>query len=73
MCRNIKKLRRPAGLPSDREIEDAALQFVRKVSGYREPSQANRQAFEEAVSEIAAATRTLLGNLVIRRSHSAQR
>jgi hypothetical protein len=63
MCRNIKQLRRPDEIPSDEEIEAAALQFVRKVSGYRAPSRANRAAFEQAVIEVAAATRTLFENL----------
>jgi hypothetical protein len=63
MCRNIKQLRQPDEIPSDEEIEAAALQFVRKVSGYRAPSRANRAAFEQAVTEVAAATRTLFENL----------
>jgi len=66
MCRNIKKLRRPEDPPTEQELHDAALQFVRKVSGYREPSQANREAFDSAVSEIASATRLLFENLVVR-------
>ena len=66
MCRNIKKLRHPDSQPSNRELQDAARQFVRKVSGYREPSNANREAFERAVSDIATATRTLFDNLVVR-------
>jgi hypothetical protein len=62
MCRSIKKLRgeQPA---SDVEIEEAALQFVRKISGYRIPSRANEAPFEEAVGEIADASRRLLGAL----------
>ena len=64
MCRNIKKLRNPEGPPTDRELEDAALQFVRKVSGYRVPSRANEAAFNRAVSSIAAATRDLFDSLV---------
>lgn len=64
MCRNIKTLRRPDEFPTDEEIEAAALQFVRKVSGYRVPSRANRAAFEQAVAEVANATRTLFENLV---------
>lgn len=54
MCRNIKKLRRPERLPADSELEDASLQFVRKISGYGTPSQKNQVAFEAAVHEIAA-------------------
>jgi hypothetical protein len=60
MCRNIKQLRRPDDLPGEEEIELAALQFVRKVSGYRAPSRKNKEAFERAVEEIAAATRALI-------------
>lgn len=50
----------------DEDIEAAALQFVRKVSGYRQPSKANAEAFETAISEIGVATRKLLDNLVVR-------
>jgi hypothetical protein len=60
MCRNIKQLRQSAGLASEQEINDAALQFVRKVSGYRKPSRRNQEAFEQAVLDVAAATRRLL-------------
>lgn len=60
MCRSIRQLRRPEGLATDEEIEAAALQFVRKVSGYRKPSRANEEAFDKAVAEIAASTRRLL-------------
>ncbi len=63
MCRNIKPLRLPDRQPTDQEITEAALQYVRKVSGYRKPSQANQQAFDEAVEEIAAATSKLLQGL----------
>jgi hypothetical protein len=63
MCRSIKQLRGPAQPPSDEEVQAAALQFVRKVSGYRAPSQKNRAAFEQAVAEIAASTRALLEKL----------
>ena len=66
MCRSIKQLRRFDQAPTDEEIEAAALQFVRKVSGYRVPSAANQQAFETAVADIAHTTRFLLDNLVIR-------
>jgi hypothetical protein len=60
MCRSIKTLRRPQEPATDEEIHAAALQFVRKVSGYRQPSKANTEAFEAAVGEIARASRTLL-------------
>jgi hypothetical protein len=60
MCRSIKQLRRPDAPPTDEEIEAAALQFVRKISGYRAPSKANAPAFNAAVEEIGAASRRLL-------------
>lgn len=63
MCRNIKKLRIPDNPPTDEEITLAALQFVRKVSGYQKPSRVNQPAFEAAVDEIASATRRLLSQL----------
>jgi hypothetical protein len=66
MCRNIKTLRRPEAPPTEEELRSAALQFVRKVSGYRTPSRLNREAFDQAVDEIAAATQRLLDNLVTR-------
>lgn len=66
MCRNIKKLRRPDRAPTDQELSEAALQFVRKVTGYRKPSKANEEAYERAVAEISAATRALFDDLVIR-------
>jgi len=63
MCRSIKPLRLPDRKPTDQEISEAALQYVRKVSGYRKPSRVNQDAFEEAVNEIAVATSKLLQNL----------
>ena len=63
MCRSIKTLRRYDQVASEDEIEAAALQFVRKVSGYRKPSPANAPLFEAAVAEIAASTRELLAAL----------
>ena len=71
MCRSIKQLRNPAEPPTDAEIEAAALQYVRKVSGYRKPSAANQAAFEATVAEIAGATQRLLDNLVTRPQPSA--
>ena len=59
MCRNIVQLRQPDRPPTNEEIALAALQFVRKVSGYRKPSRANQPAFDDAVAEVAAATRRL--------------
>jgi hypothetical protein len=66
MCRNIKQLRQPEQPPTEEEVRLAALQFVRKVSGYRVPSRANQQAFEQAISEISEATQRLLESLVTR-------
>lgn len=63
MCRNIKPLRKLEREVTDEEIRDAALQFVRKVSGYRKPSRLNETAFNLAVEEIALATQKLLSNL----------
>ena len=66
MCRSIKTLRRPGESATDQEIYEAALQFVRKVSGYRTPSQANQAVFEDAVREISRASRKLLASLKVR-------
>ena len=66
MCRSIKTLRRPDSPAADEEIRAAALQFVRKISGYRKPSRANEQAFSAAVDEIAASSRLLLDSLKTR-------
>ena len=63
MCRSIKTLRRPDELAADEEIRAAALQFVRKVSGFRQPSQRNAAAFEAAVDEITDASRRMLDSL----------
>ncbi len=63
MCRSIKTLRRQGEPATDEESAAAALQYVRKVSGYRKPSQANTEAFDGAVDEIAAASRRLLDAL----------
>jgi hypothetical protein len=60
MCRSIKTLRTGATPASDEEITAAALQYVRKVSGYRKPSAANEPAFEAAVAEVAEASKRLL-------------
>jgi hypothetical protein len=60
MCRNIKQLRNAAQPATSEEIELAALQFVRKVSGYRKPSKRNQAAFDQAVVEIARTTQKLL-------------
>ena len=63
MCRSIKTLRRPEIEATDEEVAAAALQFVRKVSGYRVPSRKNAEAFDGAVAEIAAASKRLLESL----------
>ena len=63
MCRSIKTLRRPEAEATDAEVAAAALQFVRKVSGYRVPSRKNAEAFDGAVAEIAAASKRLLESL----------
>jgi hypothetical protein len=67
MCRSIKTLRRADEPATDEEVAAAALQFVRKVSGYRVPSQRNREAFELAVGEVAEASRRLLDTIAIAR------
>lgn len=59
MCPNIKRLRYPDHPPTDQELHDAALQFIRKISGFRAPSRANQDAFDAAVDEVAAAGRKL--------------
>ena len=63
MCRSIKTLRRREEPATDEEVHAAALQFVRKVSGYRIPSRANEAVFEAAVDEIAASSKKLLASL----------
>jgi len=63
MCRSIKTLRRRDVKPTDQEIHDAALQFVRKISGYRAPSRANTAPFEAAVRDVSASSRRLLDAL----------
>jgi hypothetical protein len=60
MCRSIKTLRRTDAPATDEEVRAAALQFVRKVSGYREPSRKNSEAFQDAVDAVAEASRQLL-------------
>jgi hypothetical protein len=60
MCRSIKVLRKPDGQPTDQELHEAALQYVRKVSGYRVPSKKNTEAFDDAVREVTDVSRRLL-------------
>jgi hypothetical protein len=64
MCRNIHTLFNFDPEATDEEIRGAALQYVRKISGFTKPSQANAQAFERAVDEVAAASKRLLDSLV---------
>jgi hypothetical protein len=64
MCRNIKTLFNFEPPASELEIRDASLQFVRKLCGFNAPSQANREAFDRAVEEIATSARTLIATLV---------
>jgi hypothetical protein len=66
MCRSIKTLRGQEPPATEEEVHAAALQFVRKVSGYRTPAARNQEAFEAAVDEIAASSRRLLETLVTR-------
>ncbi|MGI8576150.1 MAG: DUF2277 domain-containing protein [Egibacteraceae bacterium] len=65
MCRSIQTLRGAEPPATEREIRDAALQYVRKISGSRSPSRANAEVFEAAVDAVAAATAALLDGLVI--------
>jgi hypothetical protein len=65
MCRSIQQLRGAEPPATDAEIREAALQYVRKVSGYRQPSRTNQAAFEAAIDDIEAATRRLLDGLVV--------
>ena len=64
MCRNIRTLFHFDPPASDEEVRAAAVQFVRKLSGFTEPSQANEEVFERAVDEVAAAARRLIDSLV---------
>lgn len=63
MCRNIKTLYNFAPPATDDEVRAASLQFVRKLSGFNKPSQANEAAFERAVDDVAVAARVLLESL----------
>lgn len=66
MCRSIKTLRTGATVAAEDEIRAAALQFVRKISGFRTPAAHNAQTFEAAVDEISLASAKLLGSLKVR-------
>ena len=63
MCRSIKVLRRAGETVTGEELNAAALQFVRKISGFHKPSKANQAAFDRGVEEVAAASRRLLESL----------
>lgn len=64
MCRNIRPLFNFDPPATDDEIRASALQFVRKISGYTKPSQANEESFERAVDEVSAAARRLIDSLI---------
>lgn len=66
MCRSIKQLRNAEVPATEEEIRAAALQFVRKVSGYRKPSKRNEAIFEKAIEEIALSTQKLLDDLAVK-------
>lgn len=66
MCRSIKTLRGSSQPVTDEEVRAAALQYVRKLSGYRKPSRANEAVFDTAVQEVAVATQRLLDGLIVR-------
>ena len=66
MCRSIKTLRNAEVPATEEEIRAAALQFVRKVSGYRKPSKVNEAAFKLAISEIAQSTQKLLESISVK-------
>jgi hypothetical protein len=66
MCRSIKQLRNSEIHATEEEIRAAALQFVRKVSGYRKPSKVNEEVFERAVEEVAQATQKLISSLAVK-------
>jgi hypothetical protein len=71
MCRSIKVLREGAHPAPDEEIEAAARQFVRKISGFSKPAPHNQEVFDEAIAEIAAASQRLLDGLEIRGARRA--
>lgn len=71
MCRSIKRLRDGAVPAPSEAIEEAALQYVRKVSGFSRPAAHNQEVFDQAVSDVAEATAVLLGDLEIRGARSS--
>ena len=70
MCRSIKQLRNAEIPATEEEIRAAALQFVRKVSGYRKPSKVNQAAFDQAVEDVSQATQRLLDQIVTHHVHA---
>jgi hypothetical protein len=72
MCRSIKQLRNSEIPATEEEIRAAALQFVRKVSGYRKPSKVNQAVFDQAVEDVARVTHTLLDHLGTHHTHAAE-
>jgi hypothetical protein len=71
MCRSIKTLREPFTVDvTSEDVNAAALQYVRKISGFRKPAAHNAEAFDEAVQAVAAATAHLLDHLEVRGSHA---
>ena len=72
MCRSIKQLRNSEIPATEEEIRAAALQFVRKVSGYRKPSRVNQAAFDQAVEEVTEVTQRLLESLNVNKPISTQ-
>ena len=72
MCRSIKQLRSAEIPATEEEIRAAALQFVRKVSGYRKPSKVNQAVFDQAVEEVTQVTQRLLDHLSTHHVHVAE-
>ena len=70
MCRNIKRLRQPDRAPTDHELHDASLQFIRKISGFRVPSKVNEEAFNAAVRDLAGVARVLFQSLHVHGHHT---
>lgn len=68
MCRSIKPLRNMDHPVTEQEIQEAALQYIRKVSGYRKPSKVNEEAFNKAIEEVAESTRKMLETLILKTS-----
>ena len=73
MCRNIRQLHNFEPPATEDEVHDAALQYVRKISGMRAPAPHNREVFDRAVDDVTAATEALLRDLVVRGARAAAR